>query len=244
MVNETPQEKIVFVAYPGMTALDMIGPQQVLACLQGASLTVAAQTLDPVVTDSGLKIIPDVDFGSCPRDIDLFLLPGGLHGTTVAMKDRRTIEFVQELGGRSRYVTSVCTGSLILGAAGLLEGYRATSHWLGFHMLPKFGAVSVQERVVVDRNRVTSAGVTAGMDMGLTVVKLLRGEEYAQMAALMLEYDPAPPVHTGTPRAAGAKLTDTVKGMEMVQDWLQETESFALGYRRVLASRPNVANEY
>jgi cyclohexyl-isocyanide hydratase len=231
MADESPQEKIVHVAYPGMTALDMLGPQQIFACMTGVTQIVAARTLDPVVTDSDLKLVPDVDFASCPRDIDLFLLPGGLEGTTAAMKDRPTIEFVSELGARSGYFTSVCTGSLILGAAGLLKGYRATSHWLGLHMLPRFGATAVQDRVVIDRNRITSAGVTAGMDMALTVIKLLRGEQYAKMAALMVEYDPAPPVHTGTPHSAGAKLTDAVKDMDPVRDWLRETEAFASEFR-------------
>jgi cyclohexyl-isocyanide hydratase len=228
MTNEIKHEKIVLVAYPGMTALDMLGPQTIFCCMIGATVMIAAQTRDPVTSDTGLKLIPDVDFDSCPRDVDLFLLPGGLDGTTAAMKDRRTIEFVGELGAHSKYVTSVCTGSLILGTAGLLKGYRATSHWVGVHMLRNFGATPVQERVVVDRNRITGAGVTAGMDMALTVVEILRGKEYAQMVALLMEYDPAPPVDTGSPQAAGAKLTDMAR--DRFQDWLRETQSVATGF--------------
>jgi cyclohexyl-isocyanide hydratase len=229
-MNESKREKIVLVAYPGMTALDMLGPQTLFCCMTGATVMIAAQTRDPVTCDTGLKLIPDVDFDSCPRDVDLFLLPGGLDGTTAAMKDRRTIEFVGELGAHSKYVTSVCTGSLILGTAGLLKGYRATSHWVGLHMLRNFGATPVQERVVVDRNRITGAGVTAGMDMALTVVEMLRGKEYAKMVALLTEYDPAPPVQTGSPRAAGAKLTDMARGR--FEDWLRDTQSVAAGFVR------------
>jgi cyclohexyl-isocyanide hydratase len=228
MLNDINHEKIVLVAYPGMTALDMLGPQTMFCCLDGAKVMIAAQTLDTVTSDTGLKVIPDVDFASCPRDIDVFLLPGGLDGTTAAMKDRRTIEFVGELGERSKYVTSVCTGSLILGAAGLLKGYRATSHWLGIHMLRNFGATPVQERVVVDRNRITGAGVTAGMDMALTAIEMLRGKEDAQMVALLTEYDPAPPVHTGNPNAAGASLTGIAR--DRFQDWIRNTEAFATGF--------------
>ncbi|HET9395298.1 MAG TPA: DJ-1/PfpI family protein [Nitrospiraceae bacterium] len=228
MTNETNHEKIVLVAYPGMTALDMLGPQTLFACVTGVTVMIAAQTLDPVTCDTGLKLIPDVDFGSCPREVDLFLLPGGLDGTTAAMKDRRTIGFVGELGAHSKYVTSVCTGSLILGAAGLLKGYRATSHWVGVHLLRSFGATPVKERVVVDRNRITGAGVTAGMDMALTVIKMLRGEEYAKMVALLTEYDPAPPVHTGSPHAAGAKLTDMARGR--FEDWLRDAQTVAMGF--------------
>jgi cyclohexyl-isocyanide hydratase len=230
MTNEIKHEKIVLVAYPGMTALDMLGPQTMFACVTGVTVMIAAQTLDPVTCDTGLKLLPDVDFDSCPRDVDLFLLPGGLDGTTAAMKDRRTIEFVGELGAHSKYVTSVCTGSLILGTAGLLQGYRATSHWVGVHILRNFGATPVQERVVVDRNRITGAGVTAGMDMALTVIKMLRGEEYAQMVALLTEYDPAPPVHTGSPHAAGAKLTGMARGR--FEGWLRDTETVAMGFAR------------
>lgn len=228
MTNGTKYERIVLVAYPGMTALDMLGPQTMFACMTGATVMIAAQTLEPLTCDTGFKLIPNVDFDSCPRDVDLLLLPGGLDGTTAAMKDRRMIEFVAELGAHSKYVTSVCTGSLILGMAGLLKGYRATSHWAGVHLLRNFGATPVQERVVVDRNRITGAGVTAGMDMALTVIKMLRGEEYAQMVALLTEYDPAPPVHTGSPQAAGAKLTDMAR--DRFQDWLRDTQSVAMAF--------------
>lgn len=225
--HEVKHEKIVLIAYPGMTALDLLGPQYMLSCMMGATVMIVAQTPEPVLSDTTLKIVPDADFASCPRDVDLFLVPGGLAGTTAAMKDRRVIDFVAELGARSKYATSVCTGSLILGAAGLLKGYRATSHWIAAHMLKDFGAIAVRERVVFDRNRITGAGVTAGMDMSLALVKLLRGEEYARMVALLAEYDPAPPVHAGNPQAAGAKLTNMLQ--DMYKDWLIDTENFAKG---------------
>ena len=225
--HEIKHEKVVLIAYPMMTALDLLGPQYMFACMMGAKVLIAAQTLDPVMSDTGLKIMPDVDFAGCPRDPDLFLVPGGLTGTTAAMKDPRVLAFVAELGARAKLVTSVCTGSLVLGAAGLLKGYRATSHWIAAHMLREFGATPVDQRVVIDRNRITGAGVTAGMDMALTVVRMLRGEEYTKMVTLLAEYDPAPPVQAGNPRAAGPEITNMLR--DMYKDWLSETEAVAKG---------------
>jgi cyclohexyl-isocyanide hydratase len=222
--HATLRETIVLIAYPGMTALDLLGPQHMFSSMMGAKVLIAAQTLEPVASDTGLKIVPDVDFATCPRDIDLFLVPGGTRGTTAALKNPRLVDFVRELGASSKYVTSVCTGSLILGMAGLLKGYQATSHWLVRHMLGQFGATSLDKRVVFDRNRITGAGVTAGMDMALAVVKMLRGEEYARLVALLAEYAPEPPVQAGTPAIAGEKSTTTLR--DMYQGWLGETEAF------------------
>jgi cyclohexyl-isocyanide hydratase len=221
--HDIKHEKVVLIAYPGMTAMDLLGPQHMLSCMMGAHVMIAAQTLEAVTSDTNLQIVPDTDFSSCPHDVDLFLVPGGLAGTTRALKDERMIEFVAELGTRAKFSTSVCTGSLILGAAGLLKGYRATSHWFAMDMLRYFGATPVHERVVIDRNRVTGAGVTAGLDMGLAIVKMLRGEEYAKMIALLAEYDPDPPVHAGNPRAAGPKITSMLK--DMYRDWFAETSA-------------------
>lgn len=222
--HDIKHEKIVLLAYPGMTALDMLGPHHMLSSMMGAKVMIAAQTRETVTSDTGLKVVPDIDFASCPRDIDLFLVPGGLAGTTAAMKDRRVIDFVAELGQRSKYITSVCTGSLILGAAGLLKGYQATSHWIALHMLKDFGATPVSERVVFDRNRITGAGVTAGMDMGLAVVKTLRGEQYTKMVTLLAEYDPMPPVKAGSPETAGPEVTKMLR--EMFKDWVADTEAY------------------
>jgi len=225
--HEIKHETIVLVAYPMMTALDLLGPQHMLASMMGAKVLIAAQTPEPITSDTGLKIVPDVDFTHCPREIDLFLVPGGLAGTTAAMKDPRTIAFVRELAAHSKYITSVWTGSLILGTAGLLKGYKATSHWIASHMLPYFGATPVAQRVVVDRNRITGAGVTAGMDLALTVVNMLRGEDYTRMVTLLAEYDPAPPIHAGSPDTAGPQTTGILR--DMFSDWLADTEAFAKG---------------
>lgn len=222
--HDIKHEQIVLLVYPGMTALDMLGPHHMLSSMMGATVTIAGQTREAVTADTGLKVVPDVDFASCPRDVDLFLVPGGLAGTTAAMKDGRMIDFVAELGERSKYITSVCTGSLILGAAGLLKGYKATSHWIAMHMLNDFGATPVHERVVFDRNRITGAGVTAGMDMGLAVVNKLRGEQYTKMVALLAEYDPVPPVKAGSPDTAGPKVTNMLR--DMYKDWIADTEAY------------------
>lgn len=216
---------IVLIAYPKMTALDLLGPQYMLSLLMGAKVIIAAETKDVVVSDSNLKIIPDVDFASCPRDVELFLLPGGTEGTTAAMNNTKLISFVKELGERSKYVSSVCTGSLILGKAGLLKGYKATSHWMTVPILEHFGATPVRERYVFDRNRITGAGVTAGMDTALEFVKRMRGEEYAKTVALLSEYDPAPPVQAGNPKAAGPGPTNMLT--EMFAPWIKEAERIA-----------------
>ncbi|MEQ1713912.1 MAG: DJ-1/PfpI family protein, partial [Hyphomicrobium sp.] len=146
-------------------------------------------------------------------DLDILCVPGGSGGTLAAMRDEATIAFLKDRGGRAKLVTSVCTGSLLLGAAGLLEGYRATSHWLARELLRDFGAEPIDQRVVVDRNRITGAGVTAGIDFGLSIVKQLRDEDYAKTVQLLAEYQPEPPLDAGTPGRAGPSTTKLVSDM-------------------------------
>jgi transcriptional regulator GlxA family with amidase domain len=225
MHSPARSETLVLIAYPQMTALDLLGPHHMLASLTGAKVLIAAETSEPVVSDLGLKILPDVSFEDCPREVDLFLVPGGTRGTTAAMQNPKVLALVRELGEKSRFVTSVCTGSLILGAAGLLDGYRATSHWVALPLLKEFNAIPVSERVVFDRNRITGAGVTAGMDMALAVVKMLRGEPYAKLVALTSEYAPEPPVRAGSPEEAGADATEHMRGM--FARWVGEAEKIS-----------------
>ena len=170
------------------------------------------KTLDPVPTDSGLSINPTTAFADCPDDLDVLFVPGGF-GTNAAMQDADIVAFLAKAGPNARYVTSVCSGSLVLGMAGLLDGYRAATHWACYPALEATGATAAHERVVADRNRFTGGGVTAGIDFGLMLLAELRGEQTAKLTQLAMEYDPAPPFDTGSPDAAGPELTDMALAM-------------------------------
>ncbi len=191
---------IGFVIFPNLTQLDFTGPLQVLARLPGASTDVVAKTLQPVASDCVLKLMPTTTFADCPA-LDLICIPGGF-GVDQAMEDEETVDFVRCQGMGAKYVTSVCTGAFILGAAGLLQGKRATTHWAYHHLLPRVGAIPVKERVVRDGNRFTGGGVTAGIDFALTLMAEIAGPDIAQAVQLSLEYDPHPPFNSGSPRVA------------------------------------------
>jgi putative intracellular protease/amidase len=207
------KEQIALLAYPGMTALDMMGPQYMFASLWGATVHIVAKTKDPVMSDTKVAIVPTCDFSTCPTELDVLCIPGGCQGTLAAINDPATIAFVKDRESRAKLVTSVCTGSLVLGAAGLLDGKRATSHWVVRDLLNLFGATPVDERVVVDGNVITGAGVTAGIDLGLIVVERLRDKEYARSVQLLAEYDPQPPFDAGTPAKAGEQTTQLMAMM-------------------------------
>jgi len=206
-------EKIAFLIYPQFTALDMVGPHYMLSTLMGASTFTVAKSNDPVVSDSKLTLVPTHSFSDCPVDLDIICVPGGASGTLAAMQDEATIAFLKDRGSRAKYVTSVCTGSLILGAAGLLRGYKATSHWVTRDILKDLGAEPVDARVVKDRNRITGAGVTAGLDFGLSLVGALRDQRYAEAVQLLAEYDPEPPYQSGTPAKASKENLDMYEAM-------------------------------
>jgi cyclohexyl-isocyanide hydratase len=198
---EKPAE-IAMLIYPGMTALDLIGPQQVFGYLPGVSVELIAKTKDPVRSDTGITIQPSKTFPDCADPLDILFVGGGSDGTVALMTDSETIDFLARRGKTAKLVTSVCTGSMVLGAAGLLRGYKATSHWSVRDLLPQLGAELVVNRVVQDRNRITAGGITAGIDFGLRVAAELRGEDYARFLTLALEYDPQPPLGPGTPEKA------------------------------------------
>jgi transcriptional regulator GlxA family with amidase domain len=199
--------RIAIVLFPGMTALDVVGPQALLAGLAGPHLHLVAERLGPVASDTGLAVVATADFETCPRDLDVLMVPGG-DGTPEQMGDARLLAFLRDRAERAAWVAGVCTGSLILGAAGLLTGYRATSHWcVRDRVLPLLGAVPVAERVVFDRNRVTAAGVSAGLDFALALSARLRDPDYARTSQLVAEYAPQPPFAAGTPETAGPAIT-------------------------------------
>lgn len=209
----TGQEQIAMLLYPGFTALDFVGPQYMLASLMGAKVHHVAASLAPVTSDTGLTFVPTLTLADCPKELDLLFVPGGGQGTLNAMRDDTLVAFVADRGRRAKWVTSVCTGSLVLGAAGLLKGYRATSHWVARELLAEAGATPVDARVVRDRNRLTGAGVSAGLDLGLTLVELLRDKLYAQSVQLLAEYAPEPPLNAGTPRTAPKEAVEMMAGM-------------------------------
>jgi cyclohexyl-isocyanide hydratase len=178
------------------------------------------KTLDPVRTDSGFSIVPTTTFADCPQ-LDVICVPGG-GGQVALMTDEETLAFLRKQAEGARYVTSVCTGSLVLGAAGLLKGYKSACHWSSREFLPAFGAIPVAERVVRDRNRISGGGVTAGIDFGLTLVAELAGEEVAKSIQLTLEYDPQPPFDSGSPEKAGPERVQRLK--ERIHGMLQKRQ--------------------
>ena len=207
------KEQIAFLIYPGFTALDMVGAHAMLAGLMGSTIHIVARSRDIVKSENGLQFLPSATFDECPRDLDVICVPGGADGTLAAMQDDNTLRFLKDRGSRARFVTSVCTGSLVLGAAGLLTGYKATSHWATAPVLPLFGAIVTEGRVVRDRNRITAGGVTAGIDFGLSLVGQLRDRQYAECLQLIQEYAPQPPYDAGEPEKAPPEVTKMTRGM-------------------------------
>jgi cyclohexyl-isocyanide hydratase len=197
-----------FVLFPNLTQLDLTGPFEVLHRLPGAATHVVAKTRDAVAAGGGLLIAPTTSFADCPP-LDLICVPGGF-GVDAAVEDEETLTFVRDQGARAKYVTSVCTGAFILGAAGLLKGKRATTHWAYHHLLPCVGAIPVKERVVRDGNVFTGGGVTAGVDFGFVVMSEIAGPDYARAVQLGLEYDPHPPFQSGSPTLASAETKAAV----------------------------------
>ena len=215
---ETPAFRIGFVLFPRMTQLDLTGPYEVLARLPGAVIHLAWKDLSPVSSDHGLAIVPTDSFETCPA-LDLICVPGG-PGVNDLLTDAAVLSFIRHQAWGARYVTSVCTGALVLGAAGLLQGKRATTHWMSHGLLAEFGAIPVNARVVTDGRLITGGGVTAGIDFGLTVIAELVGRDLAEAIELGLEYDPQPPFGTGSPERAG---TDLVSRMRTMSARIQNT---------------------
>lgn len=197
--------EIGMLLYPGLTVLDLIGPQTVFSWFANTHLVWKTKNL--VYTDTGFGVQPTDTFETCPRELDILFVPGGF-GQNQLMNDAEVLGFLAERASSSKYITSVCSGSLLLGAAGLLRGYKATSHWAAREALRAFGAEPVEARVVVDRNRITGGGVTAGIDFGLVLLAKLRGDDAAKLTQLAMEYDPEPPFDAGSPWTAGPAIVE------------------------------------
>lgn len=202
---------VAFLLFPNVTQLDLTGPAQVLSRLGNAKIDLVAKTRAPVPTDAGFDLLPTATFADVTR-ADILCVPGGF-GVTDAIEDAETLDWVCDIGADATWVTSVCTGSIILGAAGLLTGYKATSHWASRHQLAWFGAEPVDARTVFDRNRVTGGGVTAGIDFALALTAAIRGEDHAKFVQLSIEYDPAPPFDSGSPDKADATTVERYRAM-------------------------------
>ncbi|GET39820.1 DJ-1/PfpI superfamily protein [Microseira wollei NIES-4236] len=184
MTNQ--QLQIGFLIYPGVVQLDVMAAYQVLAFPPNTQMHLLWKNLTPITSNEGLTIVPTTTLENCPT-LDVICVPGGGFGQVEVMKDAEILAFLQQQGAKAQYVTSVCTGSIILAAASLLQGYKATCHWAFRDQLAMLGVEVVPERVAIDRNRITGAGVTSGIDFGLTLVSLLCGEDVAKMTQLMLE---------------------------------------------------------
>jgi len=201
--------RIGMLIFPRLTQLDMTGPYEVLARLPNTTVDLVARTRDPVTTDRGMQIVPTTTYTDCPA-LDVVMVPGG-PGQQDLMENEAALGFLRKQAASAKYVTSVCTGSLVLAAAGLLKGKRATSHWAAVDHLKLLGAIPVREKVVVDGNIVTGAGVTSGIDFALALAAILEGEAVAREIQLQIEYDPAPPFDCGSPQTAAPAILEAVK---------------------------------
>jgi cyclohexyl-isocyanide hydratase len=196
--------QIGLLVFPQVTQLDLTGPLQVFSSAPDTEVHLVWKKIEPVRSDSVLTLTPTCTFADCPQ-LDVICVPGG-YGTDDLLGDDEVLEFLRKQAAGAKYVTSVCTGSVVLGAAGLLQGYRAATHWSARDALAPFGATLSEERVCVDRNRVTGGGITAGIDFALTLVSLLIDRRTAEMVQLRMEYNPAPPFTSGSPDTAPAEV--------------------------------------
>ena len=207
-MSETTHFRSGLLVFPNLTQLDLTGPYEVLARLPGAETLLLWKSLDPVRSEHGLTILPMATLASCPP-LDLILVPGG-PGINPLLEDAEVLAFLRRVAAEARYVVGVCTGSLVLGAAGLLRGRRAATHWMSRELLRSFGAEPVAQRVIVDGNLFTGGGVTAGIDVALTVAAEIAGRAAAEAIQLGIEYDPAPPFASGSPERADPAVLKAV----------------------------------
>lgn len=222
------QLQIGFLIYPGVVQLDVMGAYQVLSFPPNSQVHLIWKTQSPIVSNEGLTITPTVTLADCPH-LDVICVPGGGMGQLEVIQDEAILSFLKQQDSNVQYITSVCTGSMILAAAGLLQGYKATCHWAFRDQLAMLGVEVVPERVVIDRNRITGAGVTSGIDLGLTLLSLLCSEPVAKTAQLMMEYDPQPPFNAGTPETAGKEIVQLLIdfGNPMMDAFLTQTKNTA-----------------
>ncbi|MFC4701315.1 DJ-1/PfpI family protein [Glaciecola siphonariae] len=201
--------KIGFLIFPGITPLDALGPAQFLARVPGAEVFTIWKNLEVISTDAGFNLVPNTTLNECPQ-LDVLCVPGGF-GTEALMQDEEVLSFIRQQAPKLTYLTAVCTGSLVLGAAGLLKGKKATTHWAWHDKLSALGAVPTKARVVSDGNLMTGGGVTAGIDFGLSLIAKLVGDDAAKLVQLGMEYDPQPPFDSGSPDKASSEDVAFIK---------------------------------
>lgn len=199
---------VAMLTFPKMTQLDLTAPFEVFARAPDTQVHLVWKSIEPVEADWGMRIASTATFKTCPP-CEILCVPGGF-GTMALMEDEEVLDFLRRQAVTAQWITSVCTGSLVLGAAGLLRGYRSACHWTSLEYLALFGAIPVSERVVFDRNRASGGGVTAGIDFALCLVAQIHGEEVARRIQLDMEYDPAPPFASGSPRTADPGMVRTL----------------------------------
>lgn len=203
--------KIQMFTYPGMTLLDLVGPLQTWSSWPDAEFQIVAQTVGKIPTDCGMSINATHSFSEAWSEPDILFVPGGTEGTFALLENDEVLTFLERQGNKAGWVTSVCTGSIVLAAAGLLNGYRATTHWMAKDMLPAFDVEVGEGRWVIDRNRASGGGVTAGIDFGLALMAHISGDEtLAQQVQLAMEYAPSPPYSSGTPNDAPPEILAAV----------------------------------
>lgn len=219
---------IGMILFNGMTQLDLTGPLEVFTRFPDTTVHLISKIKDPVTCDRGLTIVPNTAFVDCPEKLTVLFVPGG-PGVTAVLADEKYLAFIRSRG-QADYITSVCTGSIILAACGLLTGFRATTHWLSLNLLERFNITLENSRVVIDRNRITGAGVTSGIDFALTLASELFGEPIAKEIQLMIEYNPKPPFASGTPDLAEPSLVKKVVEQRAAaqQKRLEEIDRFIL----------------
>jgi len=210
--------KIGMLLFPNLTVLDLTGPYEVFVRAHCFEVYIIGENKELVVAEGGLSLKPDFTFNDCP-DIDILFVPGG-KGITPLLTNRLYIDFLQGKAIKAKYITAVCTGSLLLAASGLLDGYKATTHWRSLELLQMFGVETIEQRVVVDRNRITGGGITAGLDFGLSLTALIGGESMAKTIQLMLEYNHEPPFASGNPKTAEPDIFKTA--LKMTQSLFDE----------------------
>ncbi len=201
--------RIGMLVFPDIMQLDMTGPHEVFTKMPDTEVFLVWKSLDPVTSSGGMRLLPDVTYETCPQ-LDLVCVPGG-GGMNALLNDEETLAFLRKQDASARYVTSVCTGSLVLGAAGLLKGKRAACHWMSRDMLEHFEATPDPARVVIDGKYISGGGVTAGIDFALTVAGELLGADAAKSIQLGIEYNPQPPFDAGSPESAGAEVEATAR---------------------------------
>ncbi|MBO9728089.1 MAG: DJ-1/PfpI family protein [Chitinophaga sp.] len=201
--------KVGMLLFPELTILDFTGPYDVFIKAPCFEVLIIGATRAPIRAEGGLTLQPDIAMADCPQ-LDIIFVPGG-RGINALLTDQPVLQFLREQAVKAKYITSVCTGALVLAAAGLLDGYKATTHWRSLELLRMFGVETIEERVVRDRNRITGGGVTAGIDFGLQLTAIIGGEELAKVVQLQLEYNPEPPFRAGSPNTAGLPVLQKAK---------------------------------